>query len=47
MESIPVHKNFIKDAICKLPAVIQFFASLANENAQFIKPEVERNQDFD
>ena len=47
MESIPVHKNFIKDAICKLPTVAQFFASIANENAQFIQPEVERKQDFD
>lgn len=47
MESIPVHKNFIKDAICKIPSVIQFFASIANDNTQFTQPDTERNEDFD
>ena len=28
MESIPVHKNFIKDAICNLPIVGQFYSAM-------------------
>ena len=47
MESIPVHKNFIKDAISNLPTVSQFYSAIANDNTQFTAPDIERSQEFD
>ena len=32
LESVPVHKNFIKDAICEIPSVNQLFGYMAHDS---------------
>ena len=46
VESIPVHKNFIKDSLCETSEFAALLTFMANESAQFIEPTIDRPQDL-
>jgi len=45
LESIPVHKNFIKDSLSDSPLFEDLLKFMINEAAQFKDPETDRPQD--
>ena len=47
IESIPVHKNFIKDSLCSSPIFEELVKFMINEAAQFKDPETDRPQDLE
>ena len=46
IESIPIHKNFIKDSLCENPLFEDLLKFMINESAQFKDPETDRPQDL-
>lgn len=46
VESIPVHKNFIKDSLSNCLQFEDLVKFLINESAQFKDPETDRPQDL-